>query len=223
MNAKSLKTKTITYGLLIVCLISASALFAAAMGRRQGYLGVSVERLSRDEREELKVTHGVIVADVVAKSPAEMAGIREDDVIQYFNGEKIRTPDDLVEAVRDTEPKKTVKVTLHREGKRMDIDVAVGRLRSSYTLSYGGNGNVITVMGGGGGYLGVQLQELNRDLAPYFGVEEDGGALVLRVESESPAAEAGMKGGDVIVEIDEEEIWDPQDVRDILSDFEVGD
>ena len=214
--------KLVTLGLLTLFLISATTLSPAGISRK-GYLGVSVERLSREDRKDLDVSHGVLVTSVEEKGPAKKVGIQEDDIIQYFNGEKIRKPNDLIEAVRQTKPKTEAKVTLTRDGKRMDINVVVGKFRSSYAFSYGGDGNIITLMRGGGAYLGVQLHALNEDLAGYFGVEEDGGALILEVEEDSPADEAGMKSGDVIVVVDEEEVEDPQDVRDILSDFEEGD
>ena len=214
--------KIVTWGLLTLFLTSATTLSTAGKFRK-GYLGVSVERLSRDDRKDLDVSHGVLVTHVEERGPAEKADIQEDDIIQYFNDEKIRKPDDLVQAVRQTKPKTEVKVTLNRDGKQMDINVVVGKLRSPYVYRYGGDGNIITLMRGGGAYLGVQLQALNKDLAGYFGVEEDGGALILEVEEESPADEAGMKSGDVIVVVDEEEVEDPQDVRNILSDFEEGD
>ena len=208
---------------LLVFLVGTAALVMAEKSSRKGYLGVSIERISRDEREDLGVSHGVLVTYVKSKSPADIAGILEDDVILYFDGKKIRRPNDLVEAVRNTEPKTDVKVTLVRDGKRLDIDVNVGKLRSPHIYSWKGDDDVITIVRSGGGYLGVQLHELNANLAGYFGVQEDGGALILEVEEGSPAADAGMKGGDVIVGMDGEEVIDPLDVHEILSDFEEGD
>ena len=215
--------QVVTLVLLLVFLAGTSALVMAEKSSRKGYLGVSIERVSREEREDLGVSHGVIVTYVKSKSPADEAGILEDDVIQYFDGKKIRRPDDLVEAVRNTKPKTDVKVTLVRDGKRLDIDVNVGKLSSPLIYSWRGDDDVITIVRGGGGYLGVQLHELNANLAGYFGVQEDGGALILEVEEDSPAADAGIEGGDVIVSMDGEDVIDPQDVHEILSDFEEGD
>ena len=215
------KKTILPIGLAILLFIMASTVSPAGKSARKGYLGVSIERLSKEDREELSVSHGVLVTRVVAKSPAEKAGILEDDIIQYFDGQKIRRPDNLVDAVRQTKPNSTVKVTCMRDGKRMDLDVIVGKLRTSRLFSWGDGDHFI--IRGGGAYLGVQLHEMNEDLSAYFNVQEDGGALVLDVEEDSPASKTGIKAGDVIVSIDGDEVMDPQDAHDILSDFEEGD
>lgn len=215
------KLRLITWVILITFVIGLAAVGMAGKKTRKGYLGVSVERLSRDDRRELKVSQGVVVVDVSESSPADKAGILEDDVIQTFNGVKIRRPDDLVDAVRETTPKSVAKVTLVRDGSPMNMDVTVGRLRSTYSFGWGGD-HLVSVFGGDRGYLGVSLETLNDDLGAYFGVGEDGGALIVSVSEESPAEEAGIKGGDVIIAMDDVEVMDPIDVHEILSEFEEG-
>ena len=217
------KKTTLIFSVLLVFLVVATASSLGGRSIRKGYLGVSVERLSREERQEMNLSHGVQVTHVTEKSPADKAGLLEDDVILYFNGKKIRRPEHLVDAVREVKPKTAVKVTLMRDSRRMDLDVTVGKYRSRYISSWGDDADHVTILAGGGAYLGVELHTLNQDLASYFGVQEDGGALILEVEEDSPAADAGMKGGDIIVSIDGDEVMDPYDVRDILSDFEEGD
>ena len=215
--------KVLTIILLTVFLVGTASIVAAGKSSREGYLGVSIERLSRDEKKELGVSHGVIVTRIVEDSPADEAGILEDDVIQYFDSKKIRNPDDLIRVVRQTKPKTEVKVTYIRDGERKDVTVQVGKLRSSFHGYQWRDEDDFFILSYGGGYLGVQLQDLNTDLAGYFGVKEDEGALILKVEEDTPAEDAGMKSGDVIVQIDEEEVGNAADVREILSDFEEGD
>ena len=191
----------------------------------KGYLGVSVSRVDHEDREKIGVSHGVIVKEVVAESPAEKAGIEEEDIILYFGGEKIRTTDDLIEVVRAAEPKSEIKITVFRNGKNIDLTVVVGLYKSPSERIYGLEESPfsITIVRKGGAYMGVELYDLDEDLADYFGTEEDGGALILSIEGDSPADKAGLKAGDVIVEIDEEVIVCPDDVRELMSDFEEGD
>ncbi len=94
------------------------------------------------------------------------------------------------------------------------------------TLGKGGNvwvtstGNAFSVYGGRG-RMGVQLHELDEDLAPYFKVKEGEGVLVLKVFEDSPAEEAGIKAGDVIVKIGDEEIEEIDDVFEAINEVHV--
>ena len=72
-------------------------------------------------------------------------------------------------------------------------------------------------------YLGVQTQELNADLAEYFNVKEDGGALVLNVMEDTPAEKAGLKSGDVITRINDDAIEDPGDLIRAMEHRDEGD
>lgn len=73
-----------------------------------------------------------------------------------------------------------------------------------------------------GGRLGVEIRDLNADIADYFGVKGDDGALVWKVNEDSPAEEAGLKAGDVIVEVEGEAVRDTDDLREILAGHDPG-
>lgn len=214
--------KMLVWTVPVVLILGASMLQADRS--RKGYLGVSVDRLTHEDRRETGLSHGVIVDWVEDDSPADEAGIEEDDVIMYFNGTKIRRPEDLTEVVRHTDPGAEVKVTVNRDGKRLDLDVEVGRLRSRSAYLYGwDDDHGVIRLSGGGAYLGVHLSELNDDLGSYFGVKADEGVLILEVGEDSPAEDAGLKAGDVIVLLDGAEVGTPGDVREVLSEFDEGD
>lgn len=78
-------------------------------------------------------------------------------------------------------------------------------------------------MNAGRGRLGVQLQELTPEIAPFFGAPSDKGVLVWKVMEDSPAEKAGIKAGDVIVEIEGKKVADTEDLHDALSDSDSGD
>jgi len=119
---------------LSLVLVGAASYLVAAGGKRpgKGYLGVSIERLSQEEKEELDVTHGVVVTRVTKGEAADKAGIEEDDVIQFFNDEKIRRPTNLVDAVRECKPGTQAKVQLVRDGKAKEVTVTLGKLKSKF-------------------------------------------------------------------------------------------
>ncbi|MDZ7265772.1 MAG: PDZ domain-containing protein [candidate division KSB1 bacterium] len=196
----------------------------------RGWLGVNVQELTPSLREALKVGNqtGLLVTGVVKGSPADEAGIREEDVIIEFAGRKVEKVEDLTRAVRQTEPEKKVKVVVLREGNRKEYAVTVGKYRREHSsgpwrsFSWSGSHPAVPVFPGRP-RLGVQVHELNNDLAPYFKVEPKAGALILAVTKNSPAAKAGLKAGDVILKVGEEVVRDPDDLIAALRDYDEGD
>ena len=190
----------------------------AAPARNPGYLGVSIENLSRKDKDDMKASFGVRIAGVEKDSPAEKAGILEDDVIQYYNNDKIHTTGDLIVRVRESAPDTTVRIKLVRKGLVKEMAVKIGKPESGW-----GDRRIQVLASGNRAWLGVRLHELNDDLAGYFRVNPDEGALILNVYDKSPAQKAGLKAGDVIVRIGKEKVYQPGDVTDILRDFKPGD
>lgn len=191
---------------------------------KKGYLGVTIGTLSRDVKRELGLYHGVVIKKVTENSPAEAAGFLEDDILLTFNGEKVRRPSDLVYAVRDMDPNTKVKATILRDKAEKELNVVVGKSKErprTFTIHSGGH--AIRLIGEGHGYLGVVMQDLNADLASYFGVKEGEGTLLVDVKEESPAGGAGIKAGDVILKIENEEIHSSADVYEIMAQTEAGD
>jgi len=214
-------------GLLLAVGVLAVSLIAAATGEKKaakGFLGVSVSSLDNEQLDKSGIDFGVRVESVSEGEAADKGGIRENDIIQYFGAEKIRDPEALTEAVQKTVPGTKVTVKLIRDGKPRDVSVTIGALKSvqDYFVWKDGEKGNFTVIGRGG-YIGVEVIALdNDDLASYFGVKPGEGALVLDVEAKSPAAEAGIKAGDVIVKVDGKMVNDPGDVRKAVSGHEKG-
>jgi len=212
--------------LFLTFIIIPNGLLAAEKeSKKKGYLGVSVQELSRHQKKELKADFGVVITSIEEDSPADKDGLMEDDVIQQVNDVTIRRTSTLTRIIRKIKPGEKARIAVVRDGKEKNITVTIGSLKSShsYAFSVSPGKNVFNWYGGGGAYLGVQLHELNQDLATYFGVKADEGALILAVEEDSPAEQAGLKSGDVIIKIDNEPIADPGDVQDIISDLEEDD
>lgn len=214
-------------GLLVITLRDSRA----SEKNGKGWLGVSVQEMTPSLREAMKTGNdtGLLVTNVAPDSPADDAGIREEDVIIEFDGKKVEKSEELTKAVRQTEPDKTVNVVVLREGKRKEFEVTIGKYRSrSFTsmphrsFSWGGEAPNV-VMFSDRPRLGVQVHELDNDLAPYFKVEPKSGALILEVTKDSPAAKAGLRAGDVITKVGDEIVRDPDDLIEALNEFEEGD
>lgn len=224
---KILSRKGMLTGLVLalaLVLAGTATTLMAGKDSGKGYLGVSIEKMSLEDKEEFGVKFGVLVTKVTKGEAAEKAGIKKYDVIQYFNDERMRRPGDLVEVVRDNKPGTKVKIKLMRDGKEKELTVTLGELRvKSFSFDWKDKGGKKYLFVSGRAFLGVHLQDLNKDLAEYFGVKEDGGVLILKVSADTPAEKAGLKSGDVIVKLDGKDISKSRDVTKALADLEKGD
>jgi serine protease Do len=216
----------ITSGLLFVALRDGNAIEKT----KKGWLGVSVQELTPSLRETMKVGNrsGLLITDVVRDSPADDANLREEDVLLSFDGKSVERTDNFTQLVRNTPPDKKVKVKILRNGEERELEVTIGARKSgasarSFSWSGSGSHSPDVFWMGNRAHLGVQVQDLNRDLAPYFKVEEKSGVLILSVSKDSPAEKAGLKAGDVITRLDEEKITDADDLITALRDYEEGD
>jgi S1-C subfamily serine protease len=194
----------------------------------KGWLGVSTGVVNPEMAKEmkLKTTTGAFVHEVVDGSPAEKAGIEEDDLITEFNGKPIADAEELVAAVRGTKPDETVPVVVLRHDQKKSLNVTVGRLPSpphpmaaaippmpSFNLR---------IFRGQDAY-GLQTSTLNNQLGEYFGAPNGRGVLVEKVSGKSAAAKAGFKAGDVICRLDNEDVTETEDLQASLQDYREGD
>jgi S1-C subfamily serine protease len=221
--------RNLTAGIVLTVLFAVAAPLAAAepgtdpdrsKTDRPGYLGIMVEKLTPEDKAELKAPFGVKITEIVDDSPADDSDLREDDVIQKINGDEIRKPEELTKKIRDIGAHEDIRIAIVRNGKPMEIKAETGRLPRSFASRDDERRQVYRLTFPGTRRLGARLTGLNDDLAEYFKVEE--GALVLDVEDDGPADRAGLKAGDVIVRVEDEEVAEPEDVSRALSDLDDG-
>jgi membrane-associated protease RseP (regulator of RpoE activity) len=222
-----LSKKRMAAGLALILgllLVGTTSPLLAAKAPGKGYLGINIEKVSQDDKEEFKVDFGLLVTQVVRGEAADKAGIKKYDVLQYYNSEKLHRSGDLIEAVREDKPGTQAKIKLVRDGKEKELTVTLGELKAPpFSFNWKDKGGKLYSLMSDHAYLGVYLQKLNKGLAEYFGVNEKGGALIISVEKEAPAEKAGLKAGDVIVKFNGKEISSPRDVTKIIADLEKGD
>ena len=167
----------------------------------RGYLGVMIQDLTPALAKEfkLKQSNGALVGDVVPKGPADKAGIKDGDVVLQFNGKNVTDSRRLKLMVAETKPNSTVPVKVLRDGANKTIEVAVKQLPDTEQLA-----KAETPNGRESGTLnGVGVESLNGQIRQQFHLPDNvKGAVVTEVRPGSAAAEAGLKPGDVIEEID---------------------
>lgn len=223
LSKRSVVTAAVT-SLALLGMAAADMSAETKPAKKRGWIGVSVQELTPSLRDAMELGNrsGLLINEVVANSPADDAGLREEDVLLEFNGKKVERVDRLSELVRDTEPRTEVQVKIFRDGEEKTLSLTVGRLRTrgAGVYSFGGGDNVFML--NRRAMLGVQVHDVNEDLAPYFNVGKNEGVLILKVEEDSPAEAAGLKAGDVIVKIDGDNVRDYEEMIDILSYYEDG-
>ena len=173
---------------------------------QRGRIGVQIQDLIPDLAEALGTSHerGAVVAQVIPGTPAEAAGIQIGDVIVEMNGEPVVGSSDLRNKVGLLRVGDAVRLTIERDGKPMTIELAVGE---SSEVALGAGSQVPQLKG-------VVLGPLTSSSPLYEEVE---GVLVIEVEVDTPAWNAGLREGDVIVEVNRREVKSTDEILEALG------
>lgn len=181
---------------------------------KRGWLGVRIQTVTDEIAEGLGLDEakGALVAGVTEGGPAQQGGIEQGDVILEFDGKEVEEMRSLPRIVAETRIGKDVAVTVWRKGEATDVTVQIGELEEAEELLAATDGgpaeagpDLVT--------LGMTLATITPELRTRFEIAEDvDGVLVTDVEADGPAAEKGIRPGDVIVEVQQDEVARPQDV-----------
>lgn len=175
-----------------ILLLSLTTLTALA-GEKGAFLGVTVHPLNEELKAKLGYDgKGVVIQHIVDSSNAEKFGLRVHDVLISFNGQDVSDPKTLVELIREKAPEDQVTLKLFSEGSLTTVEVALGERELHIKTN-----RFVQVDHVERPWIGIQMQDLNPQLAEFFMVE--GGILVTRVEPESPAQRAGLTAGDILL------------------------
>jgi serine protease Do len=208
---------------------------------RGGFLGVEIDEVNAEtaRRLGLRQERGALITTVIANTGASAAGLQKDDVVIKWNGEPVESAMELTRLLRETPAGRTLRLTIVRGGREMDLEAKLGE-RVDYVRTVRPAGvrveklprperpvrpvtprpaRVWTISRA---RLGLQLGSMNEQLADYFGVKGRGGALVLFVHADSPAAKAGIKAGDVILSVAGKSIEGAYGIHEALAGKEEG-
>jgi serine protease Do len=171
-----------------------------------GYLGISMNDVTPANAHffDLKEASGAIVAQVTPDSPASRAGLKNGDVIDQLNGQKIPNGSALQMAIADVPPGTKVQLGILRNGQPQTVDLTVGE--------YHGNSQVANNDGsegtaGQGGKLGLAMSDITPDVRQQLNLPENvKGAAIQSVRPGSPAEDAGLQPGDVIVQVNRHDV-----------------
>lgn len=160
----------------------------------RGWLGITMGTIDQEiaDKYNLDSTEGVLVNLVGRDSPAYRGGLRDDDIIIQFDGEKIKDMSHLRHAVAATPVGKSVKVDVLRDGKEKQLTIKLGR-RTEETVASLKELN----------FAGLRVQDLTPEIATELGYsEDDTGVVITHVEKGSDAERKGIKPGYLIQEME---------------------
>jgi len=187
----------------------------------RGWLGVLIQKITPELAESfgLEDDAGALVSRVDPEGPAAKAGVERGDVIVEFDGDEIHTMEDLPRRVAATPVGKSVKVVVLRDGKRKSMSVEIGELdEPELAEATAGPGE-----SAGPARFGIAAQDVTPEIAQQLGLDEsEGGVVITQVEGGSPADEANLRRGDVILEVDRQEVKSVADLKKLLADAGDG-
>jgi serine protease Do len=178
-----------------------------------GWLGVSIQDLNQDLRNYfgIKKKEGVIIVKVYQDSPAKKAGLKEGDLILTYNQKSVKTTRDLVRMVTDSEVGQKADLVILRNGKEKNIDIKVGKrpedVRRLKQLTNQDKAN----------FRGMSVKNLDSYLKQKLGIKQDSGVVVVELEDDSPAEASGLQRGDLIEEIENKDIKNIQDFKEVTD------
>jgi serine protease Do len=182
----------------------------------RGWLGVLIQKVTPEIAESLGLedARGALVADVMKGGPAEEAKIEVGDVIVEYDGHPVHDSNELPLMVARTKVGKSVPLKVIRNGTRMDVEVHIRELKDE---------GEVTETAESGGDFGLTVQPLTPEIAESLGLAEDiEGVVVSGVEPGSSADDAGLRRGDVIIEVNRQPVKDVRGYRKAMGGIAEG-
>ncbi len=189
---------------------------------RYGWLGVSIQDVSKDLAVyfELPDQDGIVIAQVLPGGPADKAGIKPGDVIRTVEGEPVRNVRALISRISKTKIGAEVELKMIRQKREMTLKVKVGERPSSTPAQQTLDQLPGTMSAPTFSWRGMQAQNLTSELKQRLGIGEEIGVAVVQVDPNSFAYRAGMRVGDVILEINHAPIQNQGDFERTTSQIQ---
>jgi serine protease Do len=184
-----------------------------------GYIGIGINDVTPENARffNVKKAEGALVAQVEANSPGAKAGLKTGDIITGIDGQPVNDAGELQVSVGQKQPGMTLNLDVVRDGKTMKVPVTLEAMGKRDGATETGNAAQ------GKPRWGLGLQELTPDLRQQLQIPSDvRGAVIDNVQPGSPADNAGLQRGDVIVEVNRHSVKSDADVVDQLKSIPAG-
>ncbi|NIA29069.1 MAG: Do family serine endopeptidase [Actinobacteria bacterium] len=183
----------------------------------RGWLGVYIQSITPElaKAMKLKTAKGVIISKVQKDSPAEKAGLKEEDVILRLNGKEVHNSTELSTWISSIDPKTTITLEVLRDGKVQTVPVKLGELSPS--VQQLASGKVTNSR------IGLQVSNITNALAKKYSLPSGlSGIVVTGVKPNTIAADVGLQEGDVIMKVNRRTINNVDDFNKIMGKIKAG-
>ena len=188
----------------------------------RGMLGVGIQDVTSDLAGNfgLKDVRGVIVNSVTPNSPAERAGLKQGDVIRSFNGVTVNDGNELRNRVAQTAPNSEAAIGISRNGSEQTVNVKLGEFQPKEVAAANEKNNPSAESAPG--KLGLSLQPITPQIAQQYKLKESSGLIVADVQAGSPADEAGIQQGDVILQVNRQDVKTVEAVKTAMTKMKTN-
>ena len=184
-----------------------------------GYLGVSLNDVTPDNAKFFNLTSntGALIAQVTPDSPASRGGLMTGDVVTAVNGQPVEAGSDLQVVVSEKAPGSKIELDVMRNGQSRKVDLTVGEYHKDQQIAAASSEE------SGHARLGIAIADLTPEIRQQLKLPAQvGGVAVSQVQPASPAEDAGISGGDVILEINRRPVTSADQFRKDVQQLPSG-
>jgi serine protease Do len=180
----------------------------------RGWLGVSIRNLTPElaKTAHVETLAGALVADVVKGGPAEKAGLKKNDIVIAYGDQRIADSGSLRNDAAQTPVGREVKLTVLRDGKKVNITVTIGSLEKAEAV-------MAAVVKD---HLGAEVRPPTPKEVEQYGLNEKQGVVITRLEAKGPLAKAGFEVGDMILAVEGQPVEGTGDFIGLISALPPG-
>ena len=185
----------------------------------RAWLGVYIQNITTEIGKQFgyEGTEGALVADVIENGPAAKANFQRGDIILSVNDQKITDTKNLQNTIRSLKPEDSAKIEIWRNGEKKIIEVLLEELKDEATFIPPDEITPEKVE------LGIEISEITADLQQKYGFTESKGVVVVSVAPGGPSEDAGLRAGDVILQINRTDVSSVEEFKTVLAKVEPGD